>query len=403
MDYIKSSLGYGAQSGQEPISGETGKGTPDQPYDAGNVAGQSGAPAAEATSTNPTGTTQYDTGTTQYDTGTAGERTDLGAHKSGTTQVDNGETPNTNATDSNTQETSKTNTTENLAAGVTGGDSAVNSQSLGRTADAASKGTDEGLGHDEQVKSNQTAPVTNSQTNAQDTFFQKAHIDKNKPAASPGIPDQITNKDPFDSSSGANDTIAETSSNTQRNIQPAAPPASSTPDNTTSGAGAGASQMSPEKNYITADTEPHPQSSEVLSSATPGAAIGSTDPTSKQPSSEPTTQSSNDFPSAQPSDTTATTAAAKTSTTTAASTVPSTTTRAAADTDCPSPKTQPSEAQGGLSGISHNTGSAPTAPDTGSDAVEDPSLGASQGQGPNKKKMGDRIKEKLHIGKKGSG
>lgn len=39
MDYIKSSLGYGSQSGQEPISGETGKGTPDQPYDAGNVAG----------------------------------------------------------------------------------------------------------------------------------------------------------------------------------------------------------------------------------------------------------------------------------------------------------------------------------------------------------------------------
>lgn len=228
-------------------------------------------------------------------------------------------------------------------------------------------------------------------------------MDKNKPAAPQKVPDEITNKDPFESSSSANDTSAETAVNTQRNIQPAAPPTSSTTDNTTSGASGSASQMSPEKNYITADTEPHPQSSEVLSSATPGAAIGSTYPTSNQPSSEPTTQSSNDFSSTQPSDTAATTGAADTSTTTVPSTVPSTTTRAAADTDYPSPKTQPSEAQGGLSGISHNTGNAPTAPDTGSDAVEDPSLGASQGQGPNKKKVSDRIKEKLHIGKKGSG
>lgn len=39
MDYIKSSLGYGSQSGQEPIAGEVGKGTADQPYDAGNTAG----------------------------------------------------------------------------------------------------------------------------------------------------------------------------------------------------------------------------------------------------------------------------------------------------------------------------------------------------------------------------
>ncbi|KAL8930711.1 MAG: hypothetical protein Q9208_000582 [Pyrenodesmia sp. 3 TL-2023] len=396
MDYIKSSLGYGAQSGQEPISGETGKGTPDQPYDAGNVAGQSGAPAAEATSTNPTGTTQYDTGT-------AGERTDPGPTNSGTTQFDTGETSNTNATDNNTRETSKMNTTETLAAGVSGGDPAADSQPPGSTADAASKGTEEGPGPDEQVKSNQTGPVTDSQTNAQDTFFQKAHIDRNKPAASPAVPHETTNKDPFDSSSSANDTAAETAANTQRNIQPTAPPISSTTDNTSASASASTSQMSPEKNYITADTEPHPQSSEVLSSATPGAAIGSSYPTSDQPSSEPTTQSSNDSSSAQPSDTTATTGAADTSTTTAHPTVPSTTTQAAADTDYPSPKTQPSEAQGGLSGISHNTGDAPTAPDTGSDAVEDPSLGASQGQGPNKKKMGDRIKEKLHIGKKSSG
>ncbi|KAI4201859.1 MAG: hypothetical protein LQ346_002063 [Caloplaca aetnensis] len=398
MDYIKSSLGYGAQSGQEPISGETGKGTPDQPYDAGNVAGQSGAPAAEATSTNPTGATQYDTGTAAHSTGTAGERTDPGANNSGTTQFDTGETPNTNATDSNTRETGTLNTTENLAAGVTSGDSTTDSLSRDSTSGAASKGTDESRGADEQVRSSQTGPVTDSQTNAQDTFFQNANVDKNKPAASPNVPDEITNKDPFGSSSGANDTSSETVANTEGNIQPAAPPISSTTDSTTSDASAGASQMSAEKNYRTADTEPHPQSSEVLSSATPGAAIGSAYPTSDQPSSGLIAQPSNDVSTASASDITTTTGAAATSTTTA----PSTTTRAAADTDYPSPKTQPSEAQGGLSGISHNTGNAPTAPNTGSDAVEDPSLGASQGQGPNKKKMGDRIKEKLHIGKKNS-
>ncbi|KAL8908151.1 MAG: hypothetical protein Q9207_000974 [Kuettlingeria erythrocarpa] len=391
MDYIKSSLGYGAQSGQEPISGETGRGTPDQPYDAGNVAGQSGAPAAEATSTNPTGATQYDTGT-------AGERIDPGAKNSGTTQFDTGETPNTNATDDNTRETGTLNMTENLAAGVTGGDSTADTLSPDSTPGAASKGTDESRGADEQVRSSQTGPVTDSQTNAQDTFFQKANLDKNKPAASPNVPDEITNKDPFGSSSGANDTSSETAANTERNIQPAAPPISSTTDSTTSGASAGASQMSGEKNYRIADTEPHPQSSEVLSSATPGAAISSAYPTSDQPSSELSAQPSKDVSIPPASDVTTTTSAADSSTTTA----PSTTTRAAADTDYPSPKTQPSEAQGGLSGISHNTGNAPTAPNTGSDAVEDPSLGASQGQGPNKKKMGDRIKEKLHIGKKHS-
>ena len=40
MDSIKNAFGYGAQSGQEPISGQTGQGTADQPYDAGNMAGK---------------------------------------------------------------------------------------------------------------------------------------------------------------------------------------------------------------------------------------------------------------------------------------------------------------------------------------------------------------------------
>ncbi|KAI4141805.1 MAG: hypothetical protein L6R39_005184, partial [Caloplaca ligustica] len=143
MDYIKNSLGYGSQSGQEPISGETGKGTVDQPYDAGNVAGQSGAPAAEATSTNPTGTTQYDTGH-------SGEYTNTNAPDSGTTQFDTGENPNTNATDSGTRESGRMNTTETLAAGVAGGDSTGTSLA---TAGGAEKGTDEGQGPDEQVTS----------------------------------------------------------------------------------------------------------------------------------------------------------------------------------------------------------------------------------------------------------
>lgn len=32
-------MGYGSQSGQEPISGQTGEGTASQPYDAGNIEG----------------------------------------------------------------------------------------------------------------------------------------------------------------------------------------------------------------------------------------------------------------------------------------------------------------------------------------------------------------------------
>ena len=39
MDALRNAMGYGAQSGQEPLSGQTGQGTASEPYDAGNVAG----------------------------------------------------------------------------------------------------------------------------------------------------------------------------------------------------------------------------------------------------------------------------------------------------------------------------------------------------------------------------
>ncbi|KAI4092563.1 MAG: hypothetical protein LQ344_003409 [Seirophora lacunosa] len=351
MDYIKSSLGYGSQSGQEPIAGEVGKGTADQPYDAGNTAGQSGAPAAEATSTNPTGTTQYDTGTAQKN--------------SGTTQFDTGETAYTNATNSDTRGSNNMNTSETLAAGVTSGDSI-----------------------------DQTGPGSDTNTNAQDTFINKADVSLEKPAPSPKVPDEFGNKDPFSSSSGQ-DTSSETAANTSANTQPA-PPTSSATD--TSGS------LAPEKGYRTADTEPHPQSSEVLSSATPGAALPSTHEQPGTTSTQPRDLSSVQQPEKPTTheDTPSTAAAPDmrdiTTSDDAGLTAPST---SAAETEFVSPKSQPSEAQGGLAGVSHNTGNAPAAPDTGSDALDDPGLGASQGQG--KKKMSEKIKEKLHIGHKSKG
>lgn len=39
MDSVRNAMGYGAQSGQEPLSGQTGQGTVDEPYDAGNISG----------------------------------------------------------------------------------------------------------------------------------------------------------------------------------------------------------------------------------------------------------------------------------------------------------------------------------------------------------------------------
>lgn len=44
MEAIKNALGFGGsttESGQEPVSGETGPGTVEQPYDAGNAQGES--------------------------------------------------------------------------------------------------------------------------------------------------------------------------------------------------------------------------------------------------------------------------------------------------------------------------------------------------------------------------
>ncbi|KAL8967343.1 MAG: hypothetical protein Q9197_005486 [Variospora fuerteventurae] len=394
MDYIKTSLGYGSQSGQEPISGELGKGTADQPYDAGNVAGQSGASAAESTSTNPSGTSQYDTGTAPKD--------------SGTSQFDTGETAYTDATNSDTRGNNKMNTSETLAAGVTSGDSLgdapADSQTRASTSAAEGKGTDEGRGPDEQVTSNQTGPGSDTNTSAQDTFFQKADLSKDKPASSPKVPDEFTNKDPFSSSSGA-DTSSETAANTAANTQPAAPTSSAAATATTSNPSQATSgSLDPEKGYRTADTEPHPESSEVLSSATPGAALPSrhdqsTTTSSTQPADSSSVQQRETNPSTT-QDEHSTAAAAQGTRTTGnddpgLSSAPST---SAAETEFVSPKTQPSEAEGGLAGVSHNTGSAPSAPATGSDALDDPALGASQGQG--KKKMSEKIKEKLHIGRK---
>ncbi|KAL9029131.1 MAG: hypothetical protein Q9196_002592 [Gyalolechia fulgens] len=371
MESLKNALGYGSQSGEEPISGELGKGTADQPYDAGNVAGQSGAAAAEVTSTNPTGTTQYDTG----------------------------ENTNTSTVQDETRENTKTNTSETLAAGVTNDDTSIrsddpaNTQPATSTSGAAAKGDDQSRGPDEQV-ANLSGPGSDSNTTAQDTFFNKADIAQDKPAEASKISDPITNKEPFSSSSG---TAPSKDAPTETSTENSTPLPSSTNENPSSSSGKVGSSA-PEKGYRTADTEPHPQSSEVLSSATPGAALDSphkpsgSNTEAAQPSSA-VTGGTGTAGTSQHDTTTTSSGSGNTSTV-----PPATTTAAAADTDFPSPKTQPSEAQGGLSGISHNTGSAPSAPETGSNAMADPALGASQGQG--KKKMGDRIKEKLHLGKK---
>ena len=76
----------------------------------------------------------------------------------------------------------------------------------------------------------------------------------------------------------------------------------------------------------------------------------------------------------------------------------------------PSPKSQPvgdtkldkvGSGEAGLSGVSHDE-NPPTAPDTGApSATEDAKadMGSGEGSGSGKKKMGERIKEKLHIGR----
>ncbi|KAL8662624.1 MAG: hypothetical protein Q9202_004582 [Teloschistes flavicans] len=388
MNSIKSAMGYGAQSGQEPISGETGNGTASQPYDSGNVEGQSGAPASESTSTNPTGTTQYDTGET-------------------------GQTSQTNPTKYDTEGSSADTPGETL------GESRFNDTHEG----AVSKGTDQGPGPDEAVTSS-GGPASNENTTAQDTFFSNASINKDSKAAPPKVASEVADKDPFSSSSSGGGADTSTTRNETSN-EPSAPTISSNDKDLPASSSDGLSKVgssAPEKGYKVADTEPHPQSSEVLSSATPGAAIGdsygSSEPQSQAISSgtsggydntstpnlsggdggsgyDNTTSSTTGGATSGGYDDPSNTAAYNDSTPAATTT----TTAAAADTDYPSPKTQPTESQGGLAGISHNTGSAPAAPATGNQAaLEDPALGASQGQ--EKKKIGDRIKEKLHIGKK---
>ncbi|KAL8758649.1 MAG: hypothetical protein Q9199_001327 [Rusavskia elegans] len=443
MDSIRNAMSYRAQSGQEPLSGQTGRGTVDEPYDSGNLAGQSGAPSSMATSTNPAGTTQFDTGTdaqgntigygpgtTQFDSGTdtKGNTSGFGAAN------DDTNTSQYPIGDNNTT----TNTSETLAAGVTGdsngpADAPADKQHVGTsiagdtsraaagdTSGAAHKGTDETRGADEQVTSEQSRPTSDNNANAQDTFFANAGMSKdNKTADPPKVASEVADKDPFASSGGApsSDPTNEPSG------QSAAPSSSYT----TPGAVGGnsfdnVSSTAPDKNYKTVDTEPHPQSSEVLSSATPGAALDS-QPRSQTSGYDNTTTAAtgasgygNDSTpdtSASIHDNTTTTMGDRSRygnepTTTSSgydNTPTTTTTAAAADTDYPSPKTQPTESAGGLAGVSHNTGSAPSAPDTG---VSDSSLqqaasqaadeGGSHGEG--KKKMSDKIKEKLHMGKK---
>ncbi|KAL9606905.1 MAG: hypothetical protein Q9204_009412, partial [Flavoplaca sp. TL-2023a] len=270
----------------------------------------------------------------------------------------------------------------------------------------------------------QTTNDTNA--NAQDTFFANAGMSKDKPANPPKVASEVADKDPFASSGGAS------SNDTSNKVIDQSAAASSS--DTTSGAVGGndfdkISSTAPDKNYKAVDTEPHPQSSEVLSSATPGAALGgqTTSQTSGYDNSTPSAAggsgSGNDttnsaLASNVHDDNTTTTStrgersgygndpAVSGSSNDYDNTISSTTTAAAADTDYPSPKTQPTESAGGLAGVSHNTGSAPSAPDTG---VSDSSLqqAASHGAGETnnhgeggKKKMSEKIKEKLHLGKK---
>ena len=241
-------------------------------------------------------------------------------------------------------------------------------------------------------------------------------MSKDKPANPPKVASEVVDKDPFVSSGDAssNDTTNEPTG------QSTAPSSS----NTTSGAVGGnnlgkISSTAPDKNYKAVDTEPHPQSSEVLSSATPGAALDgqTTSQTSGYDNSTPSAVGASSVHDDNTTTTSTTDDKSGYGNNPAVSSsndydnTPNTntntnTTAAAADIDYPSPKTQPTESAGGLAGVSHNTGSAPSAPDTGvseSSLQQAASHGAgetsNQGEG-GKKKMSEKIKEKLHIGKK---
>ncbi|KAL8841260.1 MAG: hypothetical protein Q9176_003353 [Flavoplaca citrina] len=440
MESIKNAMGYGTQSGQQPLSGQTGQGTADEPYDSGNLAGQSGAPSSDATSTNPTGTTQFDTGTDPK-----GETTGYASANNLTniSQYSSGDKDTTTASQSPSGD-KNTSASETLAAGLSTdkhgfSDATADKQALGTStagdtsraaagdsSGAAQKGTAETRGADEQVSDEHPQTTNDTNANAQDTFFANAGMSKDKSANPPKVASEVADKDPFASSGGAssNDT-------TNKAIGQSAAASSS---DTTSGAVGGndfdkISSTAPDKNYKAIDTEPHPHSSEVLSSATPGAALDgqTTSQTSGYDNSTPSAAggsgSRNDttnsaLASSVHDDNTTTTSttgersgygndpAISGSSNDYDNTTSSTTTAAAADTDYPSPKTQPTESAGGLAGVSHNTGSAPSAPDTG---VSDSSLqqAASHGAGETnnqgeggKKKMSEKIKEKLHLGKK---
>lgn len=199
-----------------------------------------------------------------------------------------------------------------------------------------------------------------SNHNAQDTFFSKAPIEKDKPPAPPKVSDE-----PVEQTGGS--AAKEVS-------QPQAPEPTDPPD-TGESAGKTAS-VAPEKNYKAVDTEPHHASSEVLSSVTPGATLDSRDTRSGDGNSTGITGTD-----VATGGQTATQETSEVGTT---------------DTKEEDHPTEHNKA--GLSGVPHDT-STPSAPDTGvPEATEDAGLGASKGEG--KPKISQKIKEKLHIGKK---
>ena len=297
-----------------------------------------------------------------------------------------------------------------------------------------SKGTDQGPGPDEAVAHkrewarshgnvrtscshlfpDRSVPASGENTTAQETFFKNARVNPSEKAAPSKFASEVSDKNPFESSESSSGKDAFEAPSKEESTTPKSTqtPPSAGYDQSSSTTGGGLEKIgssAAEKGYKTADTESHPQSSEVLSSATPGAALGSSDgfnePLSHSQGGSYGQSSTTTGPSGYDDPSTAAGNSghdAPSNTTGSGGYNNSTPAVAAVDTDYPSPKTQPTESQGGLSGIDHNTGSAPSAPETGNQAaMEDPGLGASVGQGGGeKKKMGDRIKEKLHIGGK---
>lgn len=199
-----------------------------------------------------------------------------------------------------------------------------------------------------------------SNHNAQDTFFSKAPIEKDKPPAPPKVADEA---------------VGQTGGSTAKEVSQPQAPESTNPPDTGESAGKTAS-VAPEKNYKAVDTEPHHASSEVLSSVTPGAALDSRDTRSGDRNNTDITG---------------------TDTATGGQTATQETSEVGT-TDAKKEDHPTEHDKAGLSGVPHDT-STPSAPNTGvPDATEDPGLGASKGEG--KPKISQKIKEKLHIGKK---